>query len=167
MANHFYKPHQAKFPVLELLMSSFSYSREMTIQVVSGLSIQQLDYNFDSKSNSIGSLLMHIAALEYLYQRLIFDKRYLNLNENEFWHGAFCADLPKRRIRGNSLSFYLDIMNRVREETISKLNDKDDDWLFESGDSVLVSQNNYSNLFHLIEDEISHVGQIKMIKKRI
>jgi len=38
----------------------------------SKLSTEQLDFVFDEESNSIGSLMLHLAAVEVIYQDITF-----------------------------------------------------------------------------------------------
>ena len=45
-----------------------NYVRFTTLSAVAGLSVDELDYLHDSQSDSIGALLLHIAAAEVGYQ---------------------------------------------------------------------------------------------------
>ncbi len=65
-----------------------NYTRSTTLQAVAGLSVDELDYLQDPQSNSIGSLLLHIAAAEVGYQAATFDVRDLNIEEKTQWGAA-------------------------------------------------------------------------------
>ena len=58
-----------------VIVSEIVLVREETFRLAKGLSIEHLDYNFDDQSNSIGTLLLHIAALELKFQLDHFFKR--------------------------------------------------------------------------------------------
>ena len=68
-------------PQIARLVSMMNYVRHATLSAVEGLTVNELDYLNDPESNSIGSLLLHIAAAEVGYQAATFDKRELNDEE--------------------------------------------------------------------------------------
>lgn len=47
------------------LICMMNISRHTTLQSVEGLTVKELDFQFDEKSNSIGALLYHFSATEY------------------------------------------------------------------------------------------------------
>ena len=65
-------------PQIGRLVSMMNYVRDTTLSAIKGLSVSELDFISDSTGNSIGSLLLHIAAAEVGYQAATFDKRELN-----------------------------------------------------------------------------------------
>ena len=88
-------------PQISRLVSMMNYARSTTLQAVAGLGIDELDYLHDPQSNSIGTLLSHIAAAEVGYQAATFDARDLNAEERRQWGAAL--DLGERardEIRG-------------------------------------------------------------------
>jgi len=62
-------------PQIGRLVSMMNYARYTTLSAVEDLSVDQLDYLHDSPSNSIGALLLHIAAAEVGYQAATFYAR--------------------------------------------------------------------------------------------
>ena len=54
-------------PQIGRLVSMMNYVRHTTLSAVEGLTVIELDYLNDPESNSIGSLLLHIAAAEVGY----------------------------------------------------------------------------------------------------
>jgi len=162
MTNMFTLPASTN-PFIDQIIQIFNYTRHRTLAIVEGLTVQQLDFNFDDKSNSIGTLLKHIGALEFNYQKLLFENRPLNEQEKEFWKGAITGQLYLRIIHGNDLNYYLKLLEQIRTDTLNSLLQKDDAWLFTRSKN---SFSNYMNLFHLAEDEMNHTGQIKMTKLR-
>ncbi len=66
-------------PHISRLVSMLNYVRHTTISAVSGITTEELDYVNHPTGNSIGSLLMHIAAAEVGYQAATFFHRPLIL----------------------------------------------------------------------------------------
>ena len=52
-------------PQIGRLVSMMHYVRSTTLAAVAGLGIEELDYLHDPQSNSIGALLLHIAAISW------------------------------------------------------------------------------------------------------
>jgi Protein of unknown function (DUF664) len=55
-------------PAIVRLVGMLTYARSTTLSAVDGLSVAELDHLHDDRSNSIGALLAHIAAVERSYQ---------------------------------------------------------------------------------------------------
>lgn len=82
------------------------YARSTTRAAVEGLGVEELDHRHDSQSNSIGSLLAHIAAVERSYQVMTFESRPLSPAENALWSAALKLGVEGRRaLRGHSLHY--------------------------------------------------------------
>lgn len=155
-------------PYKNQLVQLYSYSRARLLKLVEGLQVHELDHNHDEKSNSIGTLLKHIAALEYYYQRALFENRAFTEKERQFWYGAQTGQLYLRLIKGNDLPYYCNLLEQTRAETFKLLEDKDDNWLFEQADiNFNPPLNKYTWLVHVVEDEMNHAGQIKLIRLRL
>jgi len=148
----------------EGLLDMLRYARATTIQAVDGLTVAQLDHHFDAESNSIGALLRHIAAVEAYYQVHTFDRLELSPEESERWVAGLEM---KHDATGVAVESYIETLARVRERTERELATRNDDWLFRvepwEGDDA----NNYWKWFHVCEDELSHRGQIRWLRKRL
>lgn len=101
------------------LVSMMNYARFTTINAVQGLTIEELDYLEDPHSNSIGALLLHISAVEIGFQIEIFDNRKPNEEELKEWLAAYeLGEKGRNEIRGNSLDYYLNKLEKVRLRTL-------------------------------------------------
>lgn len=154
-------------PQIARLVSMMNYVRSTTLQAVSGLGVDALDYLHDAQSNSIGTLLSHIAAAEVGYQAATFDARDLTADEKQQWGAALDLVRARTEIKGHALDHYLGLLEQVRAKTLSELSRRDDRWLdeetaFASGQRV----NNYFKWFHVIGHEINHRGQIRWLRSR-
>lgn len=156
-------------PQIARLVSMMNYVRSTTLQAVAGLGVNELDYLHDPHSNSIGTLLSHIAAAEVGYQAATFDARDdLNAEERVQWGAAIeLGQRAREEIRGYELDHYLGRLEQVRAKTLAELGRRDDQWLeketsFGSGQRV----NNYFKWFHVIGHEVNHRGQILWLRSR-
>lgn len=161
-------PQPGFAPVIGHLVSMLNYARYTTLEMVEGLSQQQLDYLLDDKANSIGMLLEHIPSVEEYYQRDTFGLEMPLETAERTRLGANLGDEGRAKIRGQPLAYYLDRMTAVRARTLAELAKYDDEWLLaDSPFSRGRVANNYWKWFHVCEDELSHRGQIRLIYRRL
>ncbi len=147
------------------LLDMLRYTRALTIKAIEGLTAAQLDHRHDEESNSIGTLLRHIAAVEATYQVETFDGREFNAEERARWMSGI--DM-KHEAPALPVEHYLATLSDLRERTEREIALRDEEWLLrvwvdEDGDHI----NNYWKWFHVCEDEISHRGQIRWLRKRL
>ncbi len=155
-------------PQISRLVSMMNYARWTTLAEVAGLTMEELDYLHDAESNSIGALLLHIAAIETSYQAATFESRGLSPAEMKEWGAALrLGPQARREIRGHDLRYYLRTLETVRERTLGELRRRDDEWLDEETPFWNHRPaNNWFKWFHVCEDEINHRGQIRWLRKR-
>ncbi|UTR07116.1 DinB family protein [Alkalihalobacillus sp. LMS6] len=151
------------------LVSMLEHARQVTLSEISSFDQFELDYLPSHQANSIGSLLFHIASIEFVHQVISFEKRDLTLEEIKKWGMALSLGSKARQeITGHSLNYYLDTLSEVRGETLALLKSKDDTWLFEEHNwDNGVPYNNYYVWFHVMEDEMNHRGQIRALKRQL
>lgn len=156
-------------PQMSKLVSMMNYTRVTTEEAIRGLTVDQLDFHLDDQSNSIGMLLQHMASVEKAFQIMTFEQR--DLTDGEWDELGIAIELGERakdKIRGRDLDYYWSELSLVREYTLQEFQKKDDDWL----DIITPygwdeKANHYFKWFHVMEDELSHRGQIRLIRKRI
>lgn len=156
-------------PQISSLVVMMNYARLTTVQAVEGLTTRQLDSLHDSRSNTIGALVGHIAAVEVAYQVHTFEGRDLSEHERKEWNTFLeLGEKARREIRGHPPEYYMRLLTEVRQKTLSALAQRTDQWLYEQapfwgGQPA----NNYFKWFHVLEDEINHRGQIRWLRKRL
>lgn len=164
-------PQEGYTPRIGTLLSTMTMMRAWVVGEVENLSQEQLDFQIDEQSNSIGAMLWHLAATEKYYQLNTFDEL-----EWGTWSSEIRAewDLPsnlgeqgRKLIVGHDIDFYLEKLTSVRAVTEAEFARRDDNWL-EKSESFFGNQptNNHCKWFHVCEHESNHNGQIKFIKKR-
>lgn len=165
-------PKEGYSPRVGTLLSTMTMMRAWVIRQVEGLSIEQLDFQLDDQSNSIGAMLYHLAATEKYYQLNTFDELAWGS-----WDEAISKewDVPmnlgkegREKIKGNDIAFYIDKLNAVRAVTKAEFAKRDDKWL-DINEPFFGNQptNNHCKWFHVCEHESNHNGQIKFIKARL
>ena len=153
------------------LTSMLAFTRKQVIDNVKGLSQQDLDFLLDAKANTIGALLLHLAATETYYQMNTFGEMQWGLWPDEIkkkWDIPMNLGEPARKtIKGNSLDYYLDALHQTRERSLAEFRKRDDKWLATVVRNGDFSANNYAKWFHVAEHESNHDGQIKFLKNRL
>ncbi|MBN8570895.1 MAG: DUF664 domain-containing protein [Ignavibacteria bacterium] len=154
-------------PCMSHLIKMMNYARMTTLRSVKGLSVKQLDYQFSDTSNSIGALLAHIAAVDRWYQVWTFEGREMTEEEMLPIKPAMdLGELGREKIKGNTVEFYIQELNKVRNKTYEEFSKRDDEWLLRSQEQTSgLNINYYFDWFHVLEDEINHRGQIRLIRK--
>ena len=165
-------PKPGYTPQVGTLVSMLTWMQPAVTGPVKGLTQAQLDYLFDANANSIGALLLHLAATERFYQLQTFD----GMKWGEFpqaeqarWSAAMdLGDAGRKTIKGHELKFYLDAMSEVRARSLAEFKKRDDAWLMTvDKDWGWGPTNNYCKWFHVCEHESHHAGQIDMLLKRV
>ncbi|SKC72839.1 DinB family protein [Ohtaekwangia koreensis] len=165
-------PRQGLSPHIGTLLSMMSWMRSTILYPVDKMTPEQLDYIHDEKSNSIGSMLLHLAATERFYQIHTFEGRkwgdWSEPDKKRFDVAMRLGDEAREKIKGNNLDYYLNTLKEVRENTIKEFKKRDDKWLFSVDEAwPWGPTNNYCKWFHVCEHESNHNGQIKWIKGRL
>ena len=163
------KPKDGFSPQIGHLVSMMDYARFTTLRAVRSLTLEQLDYLHDEKSNSIGALLAHMAAVEWFYQVFTFEAHEPSKEEYRPWLAALnLGNRAKKKIKGEKLKYYLNLLDNTRKKTYEHFATLNDAWLYEEKpfwDKKPV--NHYFMWFHVFEDELNHRGQIRWIRKRL
>ncbi len=157
---------------ISILVSMMDWMRTTILRSVNGISQKDLDFLLDDKSNSIGAMLVHLAATERFYQIHTFEGKTwgdFDKKDTDMWEvGSQLGERARNEIKGNPISYYTDKLEAVREKTKEELRKRDDSWLMVS--TIFFANqptNNYCKWFHVVEHESNHNGQIKFVKNRI
>ena len=169
---HIIGPREGYAPQLGTLVSMMNWMREVVIRSVSKMSTEQLDYLHDEKSNTIGAMLLHLAATERYYQLHTFQNMKWGSWDEKIkkqWDTPMkLGEEARKTIKGNRVDYYLDILKEVREATLAEFRKRDDAWLMAvDREWGWGPTNNYCKWFHVCEHESNHNGQIKYIRSRL
>jgi methyltransferase (TIGR00027 family) len=155
-----------------MFVSQLNWMRTVVLSRLRDLSVEELDWLPHPDANSIGALLIHLAASEVYYG--------LNTFDGVPW-GRFSYDIRKKwgvainlgqtarvRYKGFDLDYYLSHLADAREKTLSELSKRDDEWLMAIDATWSWGPtNNLCKWFHICEHESHHLGQIDVILKQL
>jgi len=160
-------PVKGYTPQIGTLVTELNNLSTRVEEAVKSLSQPELDFLLDENANSIGALVMHLAATEKLFQINTFEnRRTFNDEENEKWGDAYTLGAgARKKFTGKEISYYLDQYKEVRKKTLEELRKRNDDWLAITAPNG--ASNNHYQWFHVMEHQSSHLGQILLIKKRL
>lgn len=160
---------QAGFtPQIGTLLSMLDWVTASVINYNAKLTVEQLDYLHDKESNTIGSLMLHLAATEVVYQDITFHglSDFSPANKSKWNVAMTLEDKAREQIKGNPLSYYKDAFDEVRATTKAEMKKRDDAWLL-AGETKDWDWNNYCKWFHVTEHYANHRGQMTWYAKRI
>jgi len=165
-------PRAGYSPQIGTLVSMLTFVQSGVTQPVKGISQANLDVLFDANANSIGALLLHLAATETYYQMNTFDgMKWDSWSDavKQKWDPAMnLGDAGRKTIKGHDLDFYLSALKETREKSLAEFKKRDDAWLMAVDEKWgWGPTNNYCKWFHVCEHESHHAGQIDMVLKRL
>ena len=155
-------------------ISELTWMREANgvISATRNLTMADLDYLADPAGNTIGALMLHLAATETYYQLHTFEgKKWGSWSDSvkQQWDAAMgLGDAGRKTIKGHDRDYYLNILRETRAKTLAEFSKRDDAWFIAvDKDWPWGPTNNYCKWFHVCEHEAHHTGQIAFLRKRL
>lgn len=152
--------------LVSYILAVFEETRIVTKATVFDLTLTELDWIYDKGWNSIGALLEHIISNENIFRIKYLEKRSLTEDEKyEYGPGRLLGDYVSI-LKGRDLDYYFDRLDATRECTLQHLRNKSQADFTEQlpGSSDETSNLSYA-IYHEIEDELQHKGQMVLLKK--
>jgi hypothetical protein len=165
-------PRARYSPQIGTLVSMLTWMQRAIAPAVRGLTQAQLDYLFDAKANTIGSLLIHLGATETYYGLHTFEGKPWGSWPAEVekqWGAAMeLGDAGRASIKGHELDYYLKLLQDTREKSLAQFRKRDDAWLMTVDEKwPWGPTNTYCKWFHVCEHISHHVGQIAFLRSRL
>jgi uncharacterized damage-inducible protein DinB len=161
-------------PQIGSFVSMLTWMREANgiLNATKDLKQADLDYLFDANANTVGALMLHLAATETYYQMHTFDGMKWGSWSDDVkkkWDvGMELGDAGRKTIKGHDRDYYVGILHEVREKTLAEFRKRDDAWLLTvDKDWFWGPTNNLCKWFHVCEHEAHHTGQVALLRKRI
>jgi uncharacterized damage-inducible protein DinB len=137
------------------------------IRATKGLTQSDLDYLIDPNANTIGALMLHLAATD-TYFHTFEGKQWGSWPDSmkQQWDAAMSlADAGRKTIKGHDRDYYLNILQETRAKTLAEFSKRDDTWLMAvDKDWPWGPTKNLCQWFHVCEHEAHHTGQIAFLK---
>jgi uncharacterized damage-inducible protein DinB len=150
-------------PRVALWFSQMQEIRNELFSKINEINVELLDFTVNErKIETIGTLLLHIAAIEWSWIFEDIDGLEMDFDE---WKHAFPLrpDVNLPQLKGKGKKFYLDKLEKVRLEVYNRLRnfkDEDLDQLVGSDEKKYTIE---WILHHLVDHEIWHLSQISLI----
>jgi uncharacterized damage-inducible protein DinB len=160
-------------PAIGTLVSMLTYMNAAVTGPLKGLTMADLDHLFDANANTIGALLLHLAATEKYYSMNTFENKKWDSWSDEIkkqWDPAMnLGDAGRKAIKGHDLDYYLNVLHETREHSLAEFRKRDDAWLLSGETQQFGSEkvNIHWKWFHVCEHESHHSGQIAFLMKRL
>jgi uncharacterized damage-inducible protein DinB len=165
-------PKPGYSPQVGTFVSMLTWMRDANgvLSATKGLTPADLDVLFDKNANTIGALMLHLAAT--YYQLNTFDGMKWGSWPDavkQKWDAAMeLGDAGRNAIKGHDRDYYVNILHEVREKTLAEFHKRDDAWLLAADKTwPWGPTNNYCKWFHVCEHEAHHTGQIALLRKRL
>jgi hypothetical protein len=166
-------PRPGYTPEIGTMVSMLTYLQSALQGFIKGLTQPELDTLFDKNANTIGALILHLAATETYYQMNTFDNKKWDswsADTKKKWDAAMnLGDAGRSEIKGHDLKFYTDTLAETREKTLAEFKKRDDAW-FQHGETEQFGSekvNIHWKWFHVCEHISHHSGQIAFLRKRL
>jgi uncharacterized damage-inducible protein DinB len=167
-------PRPGYTPQIGTMVTMLTWMQTAVLGPTRDLTQEQLDYLFDKNANTIGALMLHLAATEVLYQRMTFGNEDFEKFPPDYeakWGPAMNLGAAGRAsIKGHDVAYYQDALREAREKTLAEFAKRDDAWFTTAlkepgwGGGPI---NNYCFWFHVCEHISHHSGQIDFLIKRL
>ena len=145
--------------------------REQTLKFVNGLSEKELSTRAVAGAHTIGTLLTHIAETELSWVKEVILGKPLTPAEKEALRSDLYGKPNDPQGPSLPLEFFLENLELVRhltKETVFKFKDADlESVRIEEGKEKRYEDSIGWILYHLVEHEAGHQGQIAMLKRLI
>ncbi len=145
--------------------------REKSIALFDGMTVEDLDHHHDALSNSIGMLLGHFVALDLVFIARVLESRRVERSELGKWEsGLQLRTFGRSSLKGRSPEVYREALIASRGKLLLALEGRDDQWLDQLASFLPYANQGAKNrflVFHQIEDELRHQGQIIWQRNRL
>ena len=153
---------------IDYFLGMLDKTRSTTLQRIKNLTVEELDWQCKPGWNTIGALLSHTIALEHYFRIEFVEGRKLTPEEEKKWLPALDLGhhVPKL-IRGLPVEFYQAAFADSRRLFLKSFKNIDF-FSFTRRIEGYDSQEGCNMawvLYHMIEDEIQHRGQITLLHK--
>jgi uncharacterized damage-inducible protein DinB len=158
-------------PQVGRYISQLNETREELLKPTANLTPEQLSWHPDEQTESIGTQLLHVAAIEWSW---VFEEILQRPGEEyDGWDEALPIRVGIPQVEGKPLPYFYDRLNRVRNDVLAALRELTDEDL-----SRVVSSPQAPGaepptevftidwiLFHLVHHEAHHAGQIELLAR--
>ena len=155
-------------PTIHYLLSMLEDSRNVTLKAIRDISQEELNWQPFEGWNTIGALLLHTHSVNEVLRIKYVENRILTAEETKTHHAnvTLGEHLPKV-LADHPLDFYLKKLEASRERLVNAVSALDQETFYKvrKGYDPENGCNLAWVLYHIVEDELNHKGQIMLIRK--
>ena len=160
-------------PQIGRYVAQMTEVREDLLHELAALPVAQLDWHPDAQTESIGTLLLHLDAVEWSW----LHEDVLGMPSDAYpgnWHEAMPIRVGVPQVQGRPLEAYLSQLAATRARTLEILRGwTDADLTRRVGEAEPEpGMERHSTLYtidwiiwHIIEHEATHVGQVELLRR--
>jgi uncharacterized damage-inducible protein DinB len=159
-------------PGIGRYVAQLSGLRGNLLREVSNLSPEQLSWHPNELTESIGTQLLHVAAVEWSWT---FQDIFGRPDEDfQGWEEAFPIRVNQPQVTGKPLAYFTDKLETVRAQTLEAFRGLSEDDLARLVGEGPVDEGEEPRsrlytidwiLFHLVEHEAHHIGQVELLRR--
>lgn len=158
-------------PQIGRYVAQLTETRQELLRSTADLPPQQLSWHPDEQTESIGTQLLHVAAIEWSW---IFEEIFQRPDtEYDGWEEALPLRLGLPQVRNKPLAYFTDRLDRVRRDVLDALKGLTDGDLARLVASPVPDGSPPPNevftidwiLFHLVHHEAHHAGQVELLAR--
>ena len=157
----------------ELLIDAFKRIRDVVIETVDGLSVDDLAFRPNGSANSIAWLMWHLtriqddhiselASKEQVWTKGWYERFGLSFEKNDTGYGHSSSDVSSVRASAKLLTGYFDAVYEETIEYVEKLVEHDYERVVDKRWDPPVTQ--AVRLISIVSDDLQHAGQAAYIR---
>lgn len=152
---------------VDYLVGMMKDARVTTLRRVYDIPQAELDWQYAKGWNTIGTLLCHILSIEQLFRIWFIEEREVTEEESELWMPGMKMGKYIDSLKGKTLEQHVSDLEESRELIFESLKNVTPDAFFakKKGYNPETGFNMAWALYHLVEDEVHHRGQISLLRK--
>jgi uncharacterized damage-inducible protein DinB len=152
-------------------VAQLTETREELLRNAKNLTPEQLGWHPDDNTESIGTHLLHVAAIEWSW---VFEEIFQRPDTDyDGWEEALPLRLGLPQVQGKPISYFTERLDRVRENVLESLKGLTDEDLprlvstpiADGGEPLKEVYTIDWVLFHIVHHEAHHGGQIELLAR--
>jgi uncharacterized damage-inducible protein DinB len=160
-------------PQIGRYVAQLAETREELLRNARSLTPAQLSWHPDANTESIGTQLLHVAAIEWSW---VFEEIFQRPDTDyDGWEEALPLRLGIPQVQGQPLSYFTERLDRVRNDVIDALKTLKDEDLprlvsTPVADGAAPPKEVYTIdwiLFHIVHHEAHHAGQLELLVRML
>jgi uncharacterized damage-inducible protein DinB len=166
-------PVEGYSPQVGRYVAQLNEVRDELKSQLEGLTVEQIDWYPDEKTESIGTQLLHLDAIEWSW----INEDIFGRPDTEYpgsWEEAMPIRVGVPQVTGRPLEWYMSKLDATRERTLEVLKGFTDEDLArlvgEAEPSPGVEKGSYLYtidwiIWHILQHEASHLGQVELLRR--